>query len=67
MADTRDPQGVVEAYMRERQAPQPLLDFKHPSMAMLSEFESWYVTTCRGTAQEARDILYALWEKRLRG
>jgi hypothetical protein len=67
MADTQNPQGVIEAYQRERQAHQPLLDFKHPSMHMLSEFETWYVTTCRGTAQDARDILYAVWEKKLGG
>jgi hypothetical protein len=67
MPDTLDPRGVVAEYMHERQAPQPLFTLRHPSLEMLSEFERWFVTTCRGTAQEARDILYTLWEKKLAG
>jgi hypothetical protein len=63
MADTLDPQGVVEAYMRERQAPQPLLDFKHPNVGMLAEFESWFVLSGRGSREEARGVLYTQWER----
>jgi hypothetical protein len=52
--------------MIERRAPQPLFDLKRPSLEMLDEFERWFITTGRGTREQASECLYRAWEKQWR-